>query len=339
MEFRPKSDPLWKIQRSESDHFPKFMMSFPYWKPSDATPEGEIKDFLVGDNLFKGPFSLVYRAIGIRGDFAGRQLALKFVKHRKGVAEASVIEREIKLLKSLRHPCIVPILDDFRYGSYHCIVFPYAEHGSLEDYLAPSNRPYLNSDQARSVAFQVLRAVSYIHSMGIVHCDIKLANILVHTADSHDLRIWLCDFGLAKSTADAARFEGAVGTDGFRPPESYIGFGFTEVVDEFAVGVVVYRALLGVFPFGSAKCLRARRVDAIMQQQGWTGHLAVAKKCVWRLLDPDEKTRISASEALKDDWMRPLLENEGQTETDCEECTDRITMPVETAHSAVLFAQ
>jgi serine/threonine protein kinase len=322
-----------------SPHFPNPTMAFPYWTQSDPTPTGEIKDFLIGENLFKGPFSLVYRATGIRGDSIGRQFALKFVKHRKGVAEAVAIEREIQLLQSFRHPCIVPILDHFHYRSYHCIVFPYAEHGSLDDYLALPNRGYLNNDQARSLAFQVLQAVEYIHAMGFIHCDIKPANILVHAADERGIRIWLCDFGLAKSTDDAVKFAGVLGTDGFRPPESYIGFGFSEIVDEFAVGVVVYRALMGLFPFASARRLSARGVEAIMQRGEWSGRLAVARKLVSKLLDPVEKTRIGAHIAIKDEWLRPLLERESQIETENEECGDHMIGPVETARSDVLFVQ
>jgi serine/threonine protein kinase len=228
-------------------------------------------------------------------------------------------------------------LHDFRYASYHCIVFAYAAHGSLDRYLAPPNRPYLPVDQARSVAAQVLQAVAHVHAKGIVHCDIKLANILVHAVDARGPRVWLCDFGLARDTADAAKYAGTVGTELFRAPESYIGFGFTEIVDEFAAGVVIYRALVGLFPFRTAEGWSARRLDALMQRPEWRGPLAAAKKCVWKLLDADEATRIAAANALKDEWLQPLAEEEIQTEAEGEECGNHRAAPPEAARS--LFAQ
>jgi serine/threonine protein kinase len=150
---------------------------------------------------------------------------LKFVKHLKNITEAPSIAREIHLLKSIRHPSIVPILNDFRSRSYHCIVLPDPKHGSLNSYLSPPNRGWLNPDQVRFLAFQVLHAMAHIHVMGFVHCDIKPANILVHGADARDLRIWLSDFSFAKSRDDAATFTGIVGTDGFCSPESNLRAG------------------------------------------------------------------------------------------------------------------
>jgi serine/threonine protein kinase len=293
--------------------------SWGYWTEVSPDPCGVVGSYQIGKRIYAGPFSLVFAGCAVRGPHAGKQLAFKFLKHRKDVAEAAKIEQELDLLKTLRHRNIVPMLGDFRYKVFHCIVFPYAEHGNLEDYVFRGKvRHRMSLEQSHSVVFQLLDSLSYVHAMGYCHCDVKPANILVHSADDQGRpRIWLCDFGLAKSHSQAAKFVGIIGTDFFQAPELYAMRSFTEKVDIWAVGVIFYRQLTGLLPFTSRSDFTPRRFPHIFEPPVWSVKKEEVKSFLIGLLALDPGKRFSANEAMKDPWVQSLpflLDNSSDSE-------------------------
>jgi calcium/calmodulin-dependent protein kinase (CaM kinase) II len=289
-----------------------------YWNEGDPEPSGIINDYEIGRRIYSGPFSLVFRATAIRGAHMGKQLALKFLKHRKGMAESSKIDFELELLRLLRHPNIVPMLGNFRYKMFHCIIFPYAECGTLDDYAFRQRSKFrMSMEQANVVLRQLLEGLSHIHAMGFVHCDVKPANVLVHEVDQKGRpKLWLCDFGLAKRHEEAAKYTGILGTDCFQAPELFVKKGFSEKVDLWALGVVFYRVLTGAAPFVSRGDINPRRMAAIFRPPGWTVRVEGVKELVGRLLEFDPGKRITAHQALKDPWVGSLSD---ETEAEMEE--------------------
>jgi serine/threonine protein kinase len=283
--------------------------SWLYWNETEPEPHGIIENYEIGERVYTGPYSLVFQGSAVRGPHMGRPLAFKFLKHRKDAAEACNIDQELNLLKTLRHRNIVPILCDFRYKVFHCIVFPYAEHGNLEDYVWRGKcRHRLSLEQSHSVIFQLLDSLSYLHAMGYCHCDVKPANVLVHSVNGKGiLRIWLCDFGLSKHHAHAAKFMGILGTDFFEAPEMYRMCGFTEKVDIWAVGVIFYRALTGFIPFTSKSDFAPRRFPRIFEPPFWSIKKEEIKTFLLGLLELDPGKRLSAKDAMKDRSMQSIM--------------------------------
>jgi serine/threonine protein kinase len=283
--------------------------SWSYWNETEPEPCGIIRNYEIGKRIYTGPFSLVFDGTAVRGPHMGKRLAFKFLKHRKDVAEATTIEQELKLLKTLRHRNIVPMLGDFRYKVFHCIVFPYAQHGTLDDYVFRGKaRHRLSLEQSHSVLFQLLDSLSYVHAMGYCHCDVKPANILVHAVDDKARpQIWLCDFGLARSHCHAAKFGGIIGTDFFQAPELYARRGFSEKVDIWAVGVIVYRNLTGLLPFTSRNEFTPQRFSQLFESRIWSIKKEEVKTFVKGLLELDPVKRFSAIQAMKNPWVQSLM--------------------------------
>jgi serine/threonine protein kinase len=297
--------------------------SWPYWTEADAEPSGVINNYRIGKRIYNGPFSFVFHGTAVRGPHLGKQLAFKFLKHRKNVAEAPRIDHELQLLRNLRHHSIVPMLSDFRHNTYHCIVFPYAEHGTLEDFIfRQKSRTRLSLEQAHAVLFQLLEALEHVHAMGFVHSDVKPANVLIHSIDDKGRpRVWLCDFGLTKSHEEAEKFAGRLGTDFYEAPELFARRGFSEKVDLWAVGVILYRLVTGLIPFTSRVDINPRRLPVIFQGPAWCVKSEKVKVFVGRMLEIDPKKRLSAKDAMKDAWVSSLIET-------VEKCSDDLEKEV-----------
>ncbi len=180
-------------------------------------------------------------------------------------AHAAAMRREFLTLNALRHPNLCRVWD-----------FGYAGPGATNPFLVRDYVPgedlgrrlgVLGFDQARAIAAQLLRALAYLHGRGVMHGDIKPANILV----SDELVVKLIDFNLAQVVG--ARAVAAGGTPAYLPPERLTG-ARTQALpqdDLFALGVTLFQLLTGTLPivssvpeeiaafYARATCLRPTR--------------------------------------------------------------------------------
>lgn len=179
-----------------------------------------------------------------------RRVALKEMQYAPEASDKVIeqtraqFEREAKILATLRHPNLPRVSDYFTFGDQQFLVMDYIEGQSLEEVmiLHPGG---LDEVTVLDWADQLLSALEYIHHHGLVHRDVKPANIRV-TPDSH---IFLVDFGLVKvfdpaspKTATAVR---GLGTPQYAPPEQYDAeLGHTEPrSDLYALGATMYHLL------------------------------------------------------------------------------------------------
>ena len=214
----------------------------------------KVKDPLVGkvfggyritERIAHGGMSAVYRGIDRR---LGRDVAIKLVLGGKQFSEVFLkrFRREIRALGGLIHPNIVPLLD---FGSIHGVPFlvmPFLGGGTLQDDIAKGK--VWNWYDAAQLIIPIAKSLSYAHSKGIIHRDVKPGNILV--TDRGDPM--LSDFGLMKmlkleQSADLTG-DGMVGTPDYMSPEQWVG----EVVpqtDMYALGIVFYVMVTGHLPY------------------------------------------------------------------------------------------
>lgn len=152
------------------------------------------------------------------------------------------LEREAAVVGRLRHDNIVPLLG-FAEGS--SLIYAYCPGVSLESAL---DRGPLRPRRAMKIAHDVLDALSYAHAQGVIHHDVKPANILVKGE-----RALLTDFGFAKDlglTAITAP-DMLLGTPSFMAPEQFKGVRTDHRSDLYATGAVIYHMLTGAPPYGS----------------------------------------------------------------------------------------
>ncbi|KAG0198331.1 hypothetical protein BGX28_008244 [Mortierella sp. GBA30] len=186
----------------------------------------------------KGAFGEVYR-----WSKNGTQMAVKRV--RVTDACAADIERELNIVSRLKHKHIIQCYGVDRDANYVSIIMDHAKGGNLRDAV-----PRLDWDNKKRIVAEVAFGLAYLHNQGIIHRDIKGANILL---TEHD-EVKLCDFGLAKVMASATCASTfmpakAKGTPGWMAPELKSAKPkYSEKSDIFALGVVMQELVVDDAP-------------------------------------------------------------------------------------------
>ena len=210
-----------------------------------AEPRPDILDerYEIGTLIGRGGMGDVHRAIDHR---LGREVAVKFL--RADLAAQPVVrsrfEEEARSAARLTHPNVVMVLDSGEYEQCPYLVMECLTGHTLYDELV---RGPLPPDRVRSVAEDMLAGLGAAHELGIVHRDVKPANILL----TEEGRAKLADFGIAKSTEglDHTQVGQVLGTPAYLAPERLAGEPATPSADLYALGVVLYESLLGQQPF------------------------------------------------------------------------------------------
>jgi serine/threonine protein kinase len=204
----------------------------------------ELGGYRLGEPLGRGGTSVVYRAEHVR---LGRPAALKLLS--AGVGEDDFSERflrESQVAAALDHPSIVPVYDageaedGLLYIAMACI-----DGSDLKTLLTSEGRLPLR--RALRIVGQIGAALDAAHARGLVHRDVKPANILVAEGD----RAYLSDFGVAKhlSSNGTTRTGSFIGTIDYCAPEQIEGRDVDSRTDVYALACVLYECLAGEPPF------------------------------------------------------------------------------------------
>ena len=187
--------------------------------------------------LGSGGFGTVYLA---EDTWINKKVALK-VPHRQNLNFGELL-REPRLLAALDHPNIVAITTAEKQDNVFFIVMEYVPGETLETVIATDGR--LEIDRALDYAIQITRAVEHAHGQGVIHRDLRPANVLV--SESGTLKV--ADFGTSRFLEIAARGTTIIGSPPYMAPEQFRG----EAVfasDLYSLGITVYQMLTGVLPY------------------------------------------------------------------------------------------
>jgi hypothetical protein len=195
--------------------------------------------------LGRGGMATVWRAVDER---LGRPVAVKLLDEAGAADPAAVrrFEQEAQTAARLNHPNIVAVHDAGHDRGRSYLVMELVEGTSL---VAALNEGPLPVERAVAVAAQVCDALGAAHAHGIVHRDVKPANILL----TGDGTAKVCDFGIARlihhQRADLTAARTAIGTSGFMAPEQATGGPIDARTDLYAVGCLLFAMLAGRPPF------------------------------------------------------------------------------------------
>ena len=187
--------------------------------------------------LGSGGFGTVYLA---EDTWINKKVALK-VPHRQNLNFSELL-REPRLLAALDHPNIVSITTAEKQDNIFFIVMEYVPGQTLETVIATGGR--LDIDRALDFTIQITRAVEHAHAQGVIHRDLRPANVLV--SESETLKV--ADFGTSRFLEIAAHGTTIIGSPPYMAPEQFRG----EAVfasDLYSLGITVYQMLTGVLPY------------------------------------------------------------------------------------------
>ncbi len=205
-------------------------------------------DFRVEDEVGRGGMGVVYRAVQIS---LGRQVALKVIAGTlsDNVAFRDRFVRESRLAASLDHPNVIPVFAAGEADGVLYIAMRYVDGTDLRSLIAAEGR--LEPLRAAGVIAQVASALEAAHERGLVHRDVKPANVLVASRGGGE-HVYLTDFGLTKRSASESGLTSAgewVGTLDYVAPEQLRGDNVDGRADVYALGCVLYETLTGQVPF------------------------------------------------------------------------------------------
>jgi hypothetical protein len=208
--------------------------------------------------LGKGSFGEVWMAWHRN---SGKRVAIKFITHRSGL-DWSLMHREVdklRLLATSRH--VVQLLEVGWDSNPPYYVMDYLESGSLDDRLQAGPLP---AAEALLIFQEIAEGLSQAHNKGILHCDLKPANVML----DGDGRPRLADFGQARFTADHGP---ALGTWFYMAPEQADKEAIPDVRwDVYALGVVLYRMLTGELPYQSSEATgKLKQSSTLRERLDW----------------------------------------------------------------------
>ncbi|XP_075988621.1 uncharacterized protein LOC142984746 isoform X1 [Anticarsia gemmatalis] len=231
---------------------------------SDMNPTHKSKHFPIDQLVCVGNYELE-KTIGT-GNFAVVKLATHVITKTKvaiKIIDKSRLDddnlkktfREIAIMKKLRHPHIVRLYQVMESSHTIYLVTEYAPNGEIFDHLVTRGR-MTESEAARSFA-QMVAAVGYCHSNGVVHRDLKAENLLL---DKH-MNIKLADFGFSNEYTSGSPLATWCGSPPYAAPELFEGRQYDgPKADIWSLGVVLYVLVCGALPFDGSTLHELRSV-------------------------------------------------------------------------------
>jgi serine/threonine-protein kinase len=224
------------------------VVSGPRHRTGDALPPGTwLTDrYVLGRVLGRGGSSTVYAAIDARDAARVAVKVLDPVPERRAT-ERERLFREARLTAGLRHPGVVRVLDSGPLpGGRAFLVMERLEGRTLAERLDECF--WLPLEEATAVAAQLLGALEAAHAVGVVHRDVKPANVFLLDGPPSP-RAKLVDFGIARDLGDpSSRLtdpDVVVGTVGYMAPEQLFGDEPTAASDVYAAGATLYEMVAG----------------------------------------------------------------------------------------------
>ncbi|XP_078150544.1 CBL-interacting protein kinase 16-like [Carex rostrata] len=255
----------------------------------------------IGKLLGMGTFAKVHHGRDLR---TGESVAIKIinkeqVKHNHGMMEQ--IQREISIMRMVRHPNIVELKEVMATKSRIFFVMEYVRGGELFAKVANRRLP---EDKARHYFKQLISAIDFCHSRGVSHRDLKPENLLLD--ENGNLKV--SDFGLS-ALPEQLKHDGLLhtqcGTPAYVAPEVLRNRGYNGAcTDIWSCGVILYVLLTGYLPFQHENMMKMYQkiFKADYQVPSWVS--SDARRLVSKLLVVDPSKRISIAEILRHPWMK-----------------------------------
>eukprot|EP00079_Xenopus_tropicalis_P024085 XP_012816609.1 PREDICTED: serine/threonine-protein kinase 33 isoform X1 [Xenopus tropicalis] len=281
----------------------------PHTRMDDEAAIQQIYTF--GKKLGQGSFGVVIEAT--HKETATKWAMKKVNREKAGSSAVKLLEREVSILKRVKHDHIIHLEEVFETPKRMYLVTELCEGGELPKIL--HRKKCLSKAETRHVIRNLGSPIAYLHRKGIVHRDLKLENILVKSNDGADneeliLNIKVTDFGLAVQKGGVGSenmLQSTCGTPIYMAPEVINDHDYSQQCDIWSTGVIMYMLLSGNPPFmaGSEEKLfeDIRRGELKFSDAVWQGISNAAKDVLQRLLKVDPAHRITANELLDNPWI------------------------------------
>ena len=192
-------------------------------KPKEKLPSDGISigDYILGATIGQGTFGQVKVGIHIR---SGEKVAIKILEKAKiGIQKTDVerVEREIRILKCMRHPNIIQLYEviDTDFAIY--LIMEFADGGEMFEYIVAKTR--IPEAEATKLFLQLVDGLEYLHSKDVTHRDLKPENLLLQSTKNNGWILKIVDFGLSNTHENGRLLKTACGSPCYAAPEMIAG--------------------------------------------------------------------------------------------------------------------
>lgn len=222
------------------------------------------------------------------------------------------LAQEIEISKSMHHPNVIRLVASYQDNHYVQLVMELCEGGELFELICKEKK--LGEQKVAKIMEQVLAAVAYIHSKGIVHCDIKPENFLFMTKEpieSNTLK--LVDFGLSKHVQGDERLSEMAGSSYYLAPE-VLKKDYGKECDVWSCGVIMYLMLCGQPPFSGMSDQqihqKIKKGEYRLHGRLWEPVSEAAKDLIRKMLAMDPKSRLTAEQVFLSHWIQQAADDD-----------------------------
>ena len=265
-----------------------------------------ICDFIIKEKLGEGTFGKVRLGINRQTE---ETVAIKILDKKKIIKERDKkrIEKELNILKSLRHPNIVHLYADIETNANIYIIMEYIKGIELIHYISSNSK--LSEEEACFYFRQIISAIEYLHKLKIAHRDIKPENMII---ENETKIIKLVDFGLSNYyNTKTEMLSSACGSPSYAAPEMLYGKKYSaSPIDIWSCGIVLYAMICGYLPFDDPDY-------NILYKKIKEGKFKIplhvspnAKDLIKNLLVNNPKKRYTIEQIKKHTWFKLCLNNE-----------------------------
>nr|GME20728.1 phosphoenolpyruvate carboxylase kinase 1-like [Ipomoea batatas] len=259
------------------------------------------RNYRVCEEIGRGRFGVVFKCYSPE---SGESFAVKSIDKRL-IADDSVdrqcLFNEAKIMQLLSpNPYVLRIFDVFEDDDHLHLVIELCRSSDLFERL--SARQVFSEAEALAVMVPLMDAIAHCHRLGVAHRDIKPDNVLFNEWDE----LKLADFGSAECFHESELMSGVVGTPYYVAPEVLAGRAYSEKLDVWSAGVILYIMLAGVPPFygDSAEEIfeAVLRANLRFPARFFNSVSPAAKDLLRRMLCKDVSRRFSAEQVLSNDF-------------------------------------
>ncbi|KAI4346291.1 hypothetical protein L6164_007206 [Bauhinia variegata] len=256
----------------------------------------DLNKLSMGEPFAQGAFGKLYR-----GTYNGEDVAIKILERPENdTVKAQIMEQqfqqEVMMLATLKHPNIVRFIGACRKPMVWCIVTEYAKGGSVRQFLMRRHNRSVPLKLAVKQALDVARGMAYVHGLGLIHRDLKSDNLLIFG----DKSIKIADFGVARIEVQTEGMTPETGTYRWMAPEMIQHRPYTQKVDVYSFGIVLWELITGMLPFQNMTAVQAafavvnRNVRPIIPNDC----LPVLREIMTRCWDPNPDVRPPFAEIV-----------------------------------------
>ena len=238
----------------------------------------------------------------------GKTICIHIIDKKKLTSgDKYLLSNQISIQKFCQHPNISKLITYFKEERFTYIITDYINGTTLYNYLQNKNFIFEEKKVCELIQ-EILFAIYYLHSYGIIHRDIKPQNIIT-TNNEEDTHLKLIDFGVAKIISRNEYMKEPYGTLSYIAPEILKENPYNEKVDEWSIGILTYLLLCETVPFdddhSEREIARQTMYEPVkFENPIWKNRSNESKEFILKLLEKKPEKRMNCKDALMHDWIK-----------------------------------